>query len=173
MLSSICVAVITGLPAWLHWRMMFFWIRGTFSGGISTPRSPRATMMPSAASRMPGKLSTASGFSILAMTLRSDFSRMRISLRPRMSSGRRTKERAMYSMSWPRQNLRSSRSFSVRAATLISTPGRLIPLRSLRVPPLTTRQRTSSSALVRTSSSSRPSSSRMRAPVPTSLGRLA
>ena len=37
-------------------RMMCFWIEGTFSGGISTPRSPRATMTPSATSRISSRL---------------------------------------------------------------------------------------------------------------------
>ena len=41
---------------------------GTASSGSSTPRSPRATMMPSKASMISSRLSTACGFSILAMT---------------------------------------------------------------------------------------------------------
>merc|ERR1712060_799207 len=45
--SSICVAVMTGLPAMLASRIIIFWARKTFSGGISIPKSPRATMIPS------------------------------------------------------------------------------------------------------------------------------
>ena len=42
--SSICVATTTGLPARRAARVICFWIPGTFSSGISTPRSPRATI---------------------------------------------------------------------------------------------------------------------------------
>ena len=49
MLSSICVATTTGLPAARALRVIFFCRPGTFSTGISTPRSPRATMIPSEA----------------------------------------------------------------------------------------------------------------------------
>src|SRR5271154_6983042 len=65
--SSICVAVMTGLRYSAARRMMCFWIAGTFSGGTSTPRSPRATMMASATSRIESRCSTACGFSSLAM----------------------------------------------------------------------------------------------------------
>ena len=41
--SSICVAVMTGLPAWLHCWIIIFCARKIFSVGISMPRSPRAT----------------------------------------------------------------------------------------------------------------------------------
>ena len=42
--SSIWVATTTGLPARRAARVICFWMPGTFSSGISTPRSPRATM---------------------------------------------------------------------------------------------------------------------------------
>src|SRR3954447_6280455 len=42
--SSIWVATITGLPALRQARSTWRWIVGTFWGGISTPRSPRATI---------------------------------------------------------------------------------------------------------------------------------
>lgn len=67
--SSIWVAVITGFPAAMHRRMRRFWTMGTSSRGISTPRSPRATMIPSASSRISSNRATAEGFSILAMSL--------------------------------------------------------------------------------------------------------
>ena len=53
--SSICVAVMTGLYALLHFWMISFWMVGQTSGATSTPRSPRATMMPSASFRMSSK----------------------------------------------------------------------------------------------------------------------
>ncbi len=46
--SSICVAVITGFPILLHSLIIFFCKIGISSGGYSTPRSPLATMRPSA-----------------------------------------------------------------------------------------------------------------------------
>jgi len=50
--SSIWVAVMTGLPARLALRTIIFCARNTFSMAISMPKSPRATMMPSALDRM-------------------------------------------------------------------------------------------------------------------------
>ena len=65
--SSICVAVMTGLPARLACAMSCFCRMAISSIGTSTPRSPRATMMPSAAFRISSKCSRASERSILAM----------------------------------------------------------------------------------------------------------
>ena len=56
MLSSIWVAVITTLPAPLAAAMIRFWSVGTSSVESSTPRSPRATMTPSAASSIVGQV---------------------------------------------------------------------------------------------------------------------
>lgn len=47
--------------------IIIFWAKITSSTGISTPRSPRATMMPSEASRISSKLLRPSWFSILEM----------------------------------------------------------------------------------------------------------
>ena len=58
--SSICVAVITGFPALLHFLIIIFCINGTSSAGISTPRSPLATIIASLNSRISSKLSTPS-----------------------------------------------------------------------------------------------------------------
>src|SRR5207248_218472 len=66
--SSMSVAVTTGLPAARASEMSCFCTVGTRSNGISTPRSPRATMIPSKAATMLAARSTASGRSILAMT---------------------------------------------------------------------------------------------------------
>ena len=51
-----CVATMTGFPALLHFPIIIFCARKTFSGGISMPRSPRATMTPSVASRISSNL---------------------------------------------------------------------------------------------------------------------
>jgi len=50
--SSIWVAVITGMPSALHLRISSFCSSGTSSAGISTPRSPRATITPSQSGRI-------------------------------------------------------------------------------------------------------------------------
>ncbi len=65
--SSIWVAVMTGFPLVTVVRMMFFWIAGTSASGNSTPRSPRATMVPSAAATMLSRFATAARLSIFAM----------------------------------------------------------------------------------------------------------
>ena len=66
--SSIWVATMTGLARSLASLIACVWMAGTCSRGSSTPRSPRATMIPSNASTMSGRTATASGFSILAIS---------------------------------------------------------------------------------------------------------
>ena len=135
MLSSICVATITGLPAARQARVSRFWIGGTWCTGSSTPRSPRATMMPSEASRISAKALTAAGFSILE----------RIAARPSASSrasktsvGRCTKESASQSTPSSQANSRSLRSLAESAASGSTTSGTLTPLRLEISPPTTT-----------------------------------
>ena len=53
--SSIWVATTTGLPARRAARVICFWMPGTRSSGISTPRSPRATISASACSMICGE----------------------------------------------------------------------------------------------------------------------
>ncbi len=69
MLSSICVATTTGFPAAaaMHFSTISFCQMTTSSRGTSTPRSPRATMIPSAASVISSRFSSASVLSTLAM----------------------------------------------------------------------------------------------------------
>mmetsp|Transcript_66788 Transcript_66788/g.184196 ORF Transcript_66788/g.184196 Transcript_66788/m.184196 type:complete len:247 (+) Transcript_66788:1210-1950(+) len=126
--SSIWVATITGLPWERHSSMISFWSMGTSSGCISTPRSPRATMMPSQTSVISLRLSMADGFSILASTLPLWSPIMPRSWR--MSSCFCTNERATQSKSmFLRQNSRSLMSFGVMAAPSTYVSGRLKPLR--------------------------------------------
>ena len=66
--SSISVAVMTRLPSNRHLVMSFFCMAGSFSKGISTPMSPRATMMPSHAWQISSMLSKPDWFSILAIS---------------------------------------------------------------------------------------------------------
>ena len=68
--SSICVAVIAGFPCSSAQRMIRFWTSGTAAGPISTPRSPRATMTASEALTIASSSSSASAFSIFAITMR-------------------------------------------------------------------------------------------------------
>ena len=65
--SSISVAVITRLPKRRHFLMRYFCTAGTSTNGISTPRSPLATIIPSAISQISSILSTPARFSIFAI----------------------------------------------------------------------------------------------------------
>ncbi len=65
--SSIWVAVITTFPFMLARSISIFWMTGTCSVAISTPRSPLATIIPSTTSMISSMLSRALGFSIFAM----------------------------------------------------------------------------------------------------------
>ena len=134
--SSIWVATMTGLPARRQARVISFCTPGTFSSGISTPRSPRATISASARSRMSSSLVTACGFSILAIT---DARPRVIFLASATSSGRCMNDSATQSMPASSAASRSAKSFAVRAATGTTVSGRLTPLRFETLPPTTTR----------------------------------
>ena len=160
--SSIWVATITGFPAKRQRRMISFWRPGTSSGASSTPRSPRATMKPSALSTISERWFSAAGFSILAMIAARPAIRRRPSA---MSSGRWTKDIATQSTPRSRPNCRSRRSFSVRGEMFMTTPGRLTPLWSFRVPPVTISVSAKSRPSLVTRRRSLPSSSRISASV--------
>src|SRR5581483_3232735 len=169
--SSIWVAVMTGLRHSEARRITCFWITGTFSGGISTPRSPRAIMTPSAASKIASRCSSACGFSSLAMTGTSlPCSRIRC-FAVLTSAAERTNESATMSTPCFSPNSRSLRSLSVSAGILSAAPGRLIPLCSPSIPPFTTSHSMSSPFTFVTRSSISPSESRMRKPGVTSRAR--
>ena len=135
MLSSIWVATITGLAALRVLRTNCFWIGGTACTGSSTPRSPRATMIPSETSRIASNRSSAAGFSILDISAARPLVRARASS---TSSGRWTKDSASQSTPRSHTNSRSARSLSDRAATGSTTSGTFTPLRFEIVPPVTT-----------------------------------
>ena len=134
-LSSICVAMITGLQASLHLATIFFCQRGTFSMGTSTPKSPLATMMASVASIMESIFSSASGFSILATILHFLPALVIRSLRSIISSADLTNDKAIQSTSFSSPKARSSISFSVSEGAETRVLGRLIPFLDLRIPP--------------------------------------
>ena len=125
--SSICVAVITGRRKSSARRMICFWISGTFSGATSTPRSPRATITPSVISRMASRLSTACGFSSLAIS-GTALPRAAMACRARItSSAVRTKRNGDHVDALLNPKSRSASSFSVSDGMLTFVPGRLIP----------------------------------------------
>ncbi len=168
--ASICVATMVHFPRRAARLRICFWMMGTCSKGSSTPRSPRATMIPSEASRIWSRHPIASGRSSFAITgvFRSGPRSRRASS---MSDAERTNEMATRSTSVPERNARSFRSFSVRVSVLILRPGRLRPLWEKSRPPVRTRHTTSLPVTRSTASSMAPSASRMRAPGSTSSAR--
>src|SRR6266849_4366499 len=130
--SSIWVATITGLPATRQAWMTCRCTVGTSSGGISTPRSPRATISASESSMISSSRRIAAGFSSLTMIQAA----LPISLRASAtSSGRCTKESAIQSAPCSSAKERSARSFSVIAEIGSTTFGTLTPLWSDSMPP--------------------------------------
>ncbi len=170
--SSIWVATITGLALSRALSMIVFWRNGTSSAGHSTPRSPRATMKPSNAAITSSRLWIACGFSILAMT-GSITPSSRITFRTSSTSAAlRTKLSAMKSTVRCSAKRRSSMSFSDIAGTETATPGRLMPLWLLTLPPTSTSVTTSVPSLTSvTRSRTLPSSMRIGSPTFTSPGR--
>ncbi|MCY1368744.1 hypothetical protein D9M69_557440 [compost metagenome] len=135
---------------------MSFWMRGTFSAGTSTPRSPRATMMASQRRAISSRCTTADGFSIFAMRKARSWISSRAST---MSSGRCTKDRATQSTPSSRPKSRSRRSLAVSGESCSTASGTLTPLRSDSSPPATTWVSTPSACLAVTCRRRRPSSS--------------
>ena len=166
--SSICVAVITGLQAWLHLEIMIFWMWGTSSAGISTPISPLATIIPSLASIIASRFSIPSAFSIFAMIWIEEPASSRISRISRTASAVRTKDAAIKSKPCSIPKRISALSLSVRAGSLIFTFGTLTPFFSPSSPPFITWQTKSVSFTSCTFSSISPSSIRIRLPSATS-----
>mmetsp|Transcript_32592 Transcript_32592/g.103865 ORF Transcript_32592/g.103865 Transcript_32592/m.103865 type:complete len:230 (-) Transcript_32592:752-1441(-) len=171
--SSICVAHTTGLPTMLHLWMMRFCAVTTFSGGISIPRSPRATMTPSVARRMSSKLSRPSWFSIFEMILQLGApASSRILRISNTCSALRTKEAKMKSTPSSAPSRRSALSFSDTAGRSRIAPGRLTPFLSPIFPALTALHTTRPSSTAETSKLSSPSSRKTVAPGDTAEGSL-
>ena len=159
--SSICVATTTGLPWRRDMRVMRFCSPGTFSSGISTPRSPRATIRASDISMISSSLAMACGFSILASTR----ARPRaIFLTSATSSARCTNDTAIQSTPSFKAASRSERSLLVMAETGISVSGRLTPLRFETRPGTSTMASARCSVASRTRSFTLPSSISMTWP---------
>ena len=105
-----------------HFRMILFCTSGISSVASCTPRSPRATMMPSATRMIPSMFATPSWSSIFAMMCMCEPSAMRICRISRTSSCLRTNEAATKSISCRTANRMFSTSFSVTAGSLLLTP---------------------------------------------------
>ncbi len=125
-------------------------------------------MRPSKASSTSGSASTACGFSILAMRgSRAPTSSMILRTGP-ASDGPRTKDSAIMSARRPSAHRRSCSSFVLSAGTARRAPGTFRPLWSDSSPPTSTRVRTRAPSTLVTSSTTRPSSTRIWSPVRTS-----
>ena len=145
--------------------MMIFCTCGTWHAGISTPRSPLATITPSAASMMLSMFCTPSAFSILAMiSIRSPPFATRNSRISLIASAFRIKEAATKSISCSIPKRRSPLSFSVRFGRLIETFGTFTPFFSPSSPPFTTVQTISGAFTFSTRRPIRPSSIRIVSP---------
>lgn len=169
--SIIWVATITGLALRRHSSTRRFCTIGTRSSGYSTARSPRATMTASNAATTPSMLSTACGFSTLAMTGTRRPSSSITLWTSFTSSASRTKDRATMSQPIRRAKRRSSTSFSDSAGTFTAAPGRLMPLWSEITPPSMTTVLTRGPSISTTRSSTLPSLMRIWSPWETSPGR--
>ena len=142
------------------------------SWGTSIPRSPRATITPSATSRISSMLSTPSWFSILAIILMSLWCSSRMARISSTSCLLRTNEWAMKSISFSIAYKMLLRSFSVSEGRLIRTPGTLTLLRLPRVASLHTSQYKAFSSLSVTTKPKSPSSISTCAPTERSRTKL-
>mmetsp|Transcript_54403 Transcript_54403/g.124018 ORF Transcript_54403/g.124018 Transcript_54403/m.124018 type:complete len:278 (+) Transcript_54403:418-1251(+) len=150
--SSICVATTTGLPeAAARQRLTIsFCQMTTSSSGTSTPRSPRATMIPSAASVISSKFSRASVDSILAIIRAcgcdaGQNSAWHAEMWARIwwtSSALRTKDAATKSMSFSIPYRMSSKSLGDMAGKSTFMPGKLTPRLEAMLPSFSTRHLT-------------------------------
>ena len=144
--------------------MMRFWRSGTSAAPISTPRSPRATMTASVSARIASSASTASDFSILAITCACAPAAVISSRRSRTSAAERTNDRATKSTPRSRAKSRSSMSFRVSEGIGTGTPGTLTPLCVSTMPPATTMQRARPRSTLSTRNRTSPSSIRISCP---------
>ncbi len=133
---SIWVAIITGSPFSLAFSMICFWTTGITYGPISTPRSPRAIIRPSASTIIASILSRAAPFSILAKTGISSPSPCTSSLASWMSSADCTKESAIMSIFLEMPKRISFVSLAVIADRSSWPRGRFTPLPVVSFPPV-------------------------------------
>ena len=156
--------MMTGRLAMMQLSTMRRCAVGIASAGSSTPRSPRATMMPYDASMMSSRLSRPSWFSIFEMILILLERLSRISCTAFTSSALRTNEWAMKSMSFSVAHSMKARSRSVTDGRAMDTPGMLTLLRGRSVASPEKRHRSSSPFFSMTRNSISPSEIRRRSP---------
>ena len=135
MLSNICVAIITGFEAALHFFTIIFCSKGTSSRGISTPKSPRATIIASETAMISSIFSIASGFSILATTLAVLPLALIISFNSVMSSALRTKDKPIHSTLFSKTKSKFFLSSAVNDGMETLVFGKLTPFREVKIPP--------------------------------------
>mmetsp|Transcript_30124 Transcript_30124/g.84134 ORF Transcript_30124/g.84134 Transcript_30124/m.84134 type:complete len:348 (+) Transcript_30124:380-1423(+) len=169
--SSICVATITGLPARLHLATTLFCTANTSCAGISMPRSPRATMIPSLAAMMASTFSTPSWFSILDITMMCCPASPSAAFTSSTWEALRMKLAKMKSTPIFAPNSRSRRSFSETAGSVTMAPGRLTPFFSPRAAVFTARHLTPPGEVSSTCRLSSPSSMKTLIPGLTTFGR--
>ncbi len=119
--------MITGLFFIRHFSMIFFCQYANCSIGISTPRSPLATISASAASTNSSMLSKASLLSIFATTIALIFLFLSSFLSASISFLVLLNERATKSTLFTPAMVNFFRSSSIREGRLILTPGKLTP----------------------------------------------
>ena len=126
--SIIWVAIITGIPAFLHFETNIFWFNGTSSAGISIPKSPLATIIPLETLIISSIFFIAWGFSIFEIIgiWWSQYLDIN-SLSSRTSFFDLTNERATQSKEFFTAKITSLMSFSVSAGCEILVYGRLTP----------------------------------------------
>ena len=149
--------------------MICFWMWGTSSSGIRTPRSPRATITASATSTMASRSATASGVSILATSIGTaePSRRARRSAASRtatISAADRTNDTASRSTSSPVTMSTRSRSSAVGVTNANRRAGAVTPGRPWRRPPLRTLARAPSVHRPVTTRATPPSPSATRSP---------
>src|SRR6266542_476585 len=160
--SSIWVATTAGTPLPRALRISSFCRTGISSIGSSTPRSPRATMMPSAHARMSSYAVMAGAVSILAM-IGSGWRPMR-SRSSWTSDAARTNDCSSPSTPVSRASSSPSRSRSVTAGSPSFSAGTFTPWPEPTLPERTTSVVTTSPSTEATRSSTAPSASRIRSP---------
>mmetsp|Transcript_35669 Transcript_35669/g.114062 ORF Transcript_35669/g.114062 Transcript_35669/m.114062 type:complete len:314 (-) Transcript_35669:594-1535(-) len=172
--SSICVATTTGFPRRAQVEIIIFCARNTFSGGISMPKSPRATMMESHASQIASKLSRPSWFSIFDMILMWEPPASSRTLRMySQSAADWTKLAATMSTFWGTpKSCKSLTSFGCNTGKSTWTPGKFMFFRSPMATVFITRHSTSpfSGAVPVTSNTKVPSATKIWLPAFTEVG---
>ena len=138
---------------------------GTVSIGISTPKSPLATINPSDFKMISSIFLIACGFSIFAITFVLNPLSLIKFFSSKISLSLLTKDKAIQSTSFLRPNIKSSISFCVTDDNLISLSGRFTPFLSRRIPPLTMVASNCLSSLLTTFNSILPSSINIFSPI--------